>query len=419
MGYGCRAKLVGVNGILMLRRRTSMVHASLERVARAASRRHMTALSAASQQLLHDTGATVPVICGPMYPGSNPELVAAVSDAGGFGVVQPISLTKLYGHDFREGLQLIKRLTDKPFGVNFTIVNNKRYLRQMGARARQLPRLALPAARVLDWLFPSSPRPPLRADRPAHPFSTPLPPIFLRADEWMDIAIDEGVKFFLTSLGKPDAIVRVAEKHGVVVYHDVHTPAVAQKAADAGVHGLNCLNSSMGGQTGNRDAETFANELVTLGLDRLPLVQAGGVGDESDLEAALSLGYAGAQLGTRFLATHEANVTDAYKAAICAASPDDIVWTNKLAGTNSSVIRTAQIEAGGLRVGPITSWLLRNSYTKTLVRTAMLIRVMERYKQAAFDESCELWQAGKGVGKITAVESCADVVAKFGTVARA
>ena len=103
-------------------------------------------LSAATQRFLDDAGCAVPVIKGPMYPGSNPELVAAVSAAGGLGVVQPISLTHLYGHDFREGLQLIKRLTDKPFGVNFTILENKKYKKQM--------------------------------------------------DEWMHIAADEGVKFF-------------------------------------------------------------------------------------------------------------------------------------------------------------------------------------------------------------------------------
>ena len=74
-----------------------------------------------SSQFLEDTASEFPLVCGPMYPGSNPELIAAVSDAGAFGVVQPVALTSLYGHDFREGLQLIKKLTDKPFGVNFTI----------------------------------------------------------------------------------------------------------------------------------------------------------------------------------------------------------------------------------------------------------------------------------------------------------
>ena len=88
--------------------------------------RRLSSLSAATQRFLDDAGCSIPVIKGPMYPGSNPELVAAVSAAGGLGVVQPISLTHLYGHDFREGLQLIKSLTDKPFGVNFTILENKK-----------------------------------------------------------------------------------------------------------------------------------------------------------------------------------------------------------------------------------------------------------------------------------------------------
>ena len=48
-------------------------------------------------QFLKDTGAKVPIVGGPMYPGSNPELVAAVSNSGGFGVVQPLALTALYG----------------------------------------------------------------------------------------------------------------------------------------------------------------------------------------------------------------------------------------------------------------------------------------------------------------------------------
>ena len=268
----------------------------------------MRALSAATRQLLKDTGARVPIIKGPMYPGSNPELVAAVSKAGGFGVVQPISLTHLYGHDFRKGLQLIKSLAGgAPFGVNFTILENRKYKRQM--------------------------------------------------EEWMEISVDEGVKFFLTSLGKPTDIVRFAEKHSVVVYHDVHTPEVARKVADTGVHGLNCLNSAMGGQTGNRTAAEFAEQLHAGGYE-IPLVQAGGVGGPADFAAALDLGYAGAQLGTRFLASHECQVTDSYKQAIVKATSADIVWTNKLAGTNSSVIRTPQVEEGGLRVGSVVGWLL-------------------------------------------------------------
>ena len=56
-----------------------------------------------------------------MYPCSNPELVAAASDAGAIGVVQPLSMTYVHGHDFQEGLRLIKSITDRPIGMNALI----------------------------------------------------------------------------------------------------------------------------------------------------------------------------------------------------------------------------------------------------------------------------------------------------------
>jgi len=162
-------------------------------------------------RLLADTGAAVPVFCGPMYPGSNPELVAAVSHAGALGIVQPLSLTHLYGHDFREGLRLIKSLTPRPFGVNVTIVPDKAYTKKM--------------------------------------------------DAFFDIALDEGVRFFLTSLGKPDKYVKRAEAAGAVVYHDVHSAELARRAAGAGVRGLNLLNNEMGGQTGSMAATDLLAEV--------------------------------------------------------------------------------------------------------------------------------------------------------------
>ena len=63
-------------------------------------------------------GVRVPLICGPMYPCSNPELVAEVSEAGALGIVQPISLTYVHGHEFRAGLRFIRSLTTKPIGFN-------------------------------------------------------------------------------------------------------------------------------------------------------------------------------------------------------------------------------------------------------------------------------------------------------------
>jgi nitronate monooxygenase len=71
--------------------------------------------------LTEQLGIEVPLICGAMYPCSNPELVAAVSEAGGIGVVQPLSLVYVHRHPFREGLRLIRSLTAKPIGMNVIV----------------------------------------------------------------------------------------------------------------------------------------------------------------------------------------------------------------------------------------------------------------------------------------------------------
>jgi nitronate monooxygenase len=319
-------------------------------------------MSVKTQQFLADTGTKIPIVCGPMYPGSNPELVAAVSKAGGLGVVQPVALTSLYGHDFREGLQLIKQLTDRPFGVNFTIFGgaNKKYHEQM--------------------------------------------------QDWMEISIEEGVKFFLTSLGKPDAVVKTAKEHGIVVYHDVPNKKVALAMRDSGVDGLNCINWRGGGQTGIQAAEQFMEELHDIDI---PLICAGGIGNAQDFKQALKLGYAGVQLGTRFLATNECMITDSYKQAIVDSSEQDIVWTNKIAGNNSSVIKTDDIMKGGLQTGPVINYMLRKPKLKKYARMWLMSKGIRNYSKTAFSDDVKFWQAGKGLGNIKSVESVADVMQEF------
>ena len=322
-------------------------------------------MNATTQQFLQDTGAETPIVCGPMYPGSNPELVAAVSDAGGFGVVQPVSLTSLYGHDFREGLQLIKKLTDKPFGVNFTIFGgaNQKYHDQM--------------------------------------------------KEWMEISIEEGIKFFLTSLGKPYEIVKVAHQHGIKVYHDIPNKKIALAMRDAGVDGINCINWRGGGQTGTQSAEQFMEELHDIGI---PVICAGGISGPEDYQKALDMGYAGVQMGTRFLATHECQVTDSYKQAIVDSTEEDIVWTNKVAGNNSSVIKTKDVMRGGLRTGPIFTYMLRQRKLKKYARMYLMSRGLKNYSRTAFDDNVQFWQAGKGVGSITSIKSVKEVIEEFKVV---
>ncbi len=184
---------------------------------------------------------------------------------------------------------------------------------------------------------------------------------------------------------------------------------------DSGVDGINCINWRGGGQTGIQSAEKFMEELHDIGI---PLICAGGVGNAEDFQKVLDMGYAGAQLGTRFLATHECKVTDAYKQAIVNSTEADIVWTNKIAGNNSSVIKTPDIMKGGLRTGPIISYMLTKKKLKKYARMYLMSRGVKKYSKAAFDDNVKFWQAGKGVGNISSVQSVAEVVKEFAGVAK-
>ena len=205
-------------------------------------------------------------------------------------------------------------------------------------------------------------------------------------------------------------LLKVAKQHQIKVYHDVPNKKVALAMKDAGVDGLNCINWRGGGQTGIQSAENFIEELHDIGI---PLICAGGISNKEDYKKALEMGYAGVQMGTRFLASHECKVTQSYKQAIIESSEEDIVWTNKIAGNNSSVIKTKDIMQGGLRTGPIINFMLRQSKLKRYARMYLMSRGLKNYNKTAFDDSVQFWQAGKGVGNIKSVKYVANIIEEF------
>jgi nitronate monooxygenase len=318
--------------------------------------------------LTRHAGIEVPLICGAMYPCSNPELVAAVSEAGAIGIVQPISLTYVHGHDYREGLRLIRRLTTRPIGFNALIEASSRAYHERMVR-------------------------------------------------WVNLALEEGVRFFITSLGNPRWVVDAVEPAGGVVYHDVTERKWARKGLDGGVHGLIAVNNRAGGHAGPKSAEQLLEELGDLGV---PLVCAGGIGTPAEFAAALRLGYAGAQLGTRFIATTECRASEAYKQAILRAGEKDIVLTERITGVPVSVINTPFIQRMGTRAGPLARWMLRGRRTKRLMRSLYALKSLWQLKHASLDESGEkdYWQAGKSVSGIHSIEPAGPIVRSFAEAAR-
>jgi len=160
-----------------------------------------------------------------------------VSAAGGIGVVQPLSMIYVYGHDLRAGFQLIRRITDKPIGMNVLIErSSKLYLERMR--------------------------------------------------RYVDVAVEEGVRFFVTSLGNPRWVVDRVAPAGGIVYHDVTERKWAEKGLAGGVHGLIAVNDRAGGHAGPYSAERLYEQLHDLGV---PIVCAGGIGDEHHFVRALLL----------------------------------------------------------------------------------------------------------------------------------
>jgi nitronate monooxygenase len=310
----------------------------------------------------------VPLICGAMFPCSNPELVAAVSDAGGIGVIQPLSLTFVHGYDFKEGLALIRRLTPKPVGMNVLIEQSSRH--------------------YMD-----------------------------RMRRFVDLALEGGVRFFVTSLGNPRWVVERVRDAGGIVYHDVTERKWAEKGLAGGVHGLIAVNNRAGGHAGGRSAEQLLEELSGYGV---PLVCAGGVGDAAGFAAALRMGYAGVQLGTRFIATDECRAAPEYKQAIVNADEGDIVLTERVTGVPLSVIRTPYVDRVGTRAGPLARWMLRHRRTKHFMRTVYALRSAWALKRSLMDGggSTDYWQAGKSVAGIDAIVPAGRIVRDFAAAAR-
>ena len=311
-------------------------------------------------------GIEVPVICGAMFPCSNPELVAAASEAGGIGVVQPVSLTFVHGHDYRAGLRYIRSLTGKPIGMNALIEQSSRLYRE-------------------------------------------------RMERWIDISLEEGVRFFVTSLGNPRWVVDKVSPHGGVVYHDVTERKWALKGVDGGVHGLIAVNKEAGGHAGPRSPAALYDELADLGL---PLICAGGVGDAKHFRGALDIGYAGVQMGTRFIATVECHAHPDYKQAILRATADDIVLTERLTGVPVAVIRNEYINRIGTKAGPIARYMLRRRRTKHLMRSIYALkslRALRRSLNAPAGER-DYWQAGRSVAQIHEIKPTAEIVAEFRAV---
>lgn len=319
--------------------------------------------------LTRAAGVELPLTLGAMYPCGNPELVAAVSAAGGLGIVQPISFSYVHAGSLAAGLARVRELTDRPIGFNAIVeAGSQVYLQRMY--------------------------------------------------RWVDEALEAGVRFFVTALGNPREVCARVHAAGGTVWHDVTERRFAEKAADNGVDGLIAVNERAGGHAGTRSAAALFDELAPLGL---PVVGAGGVATPEDMLALLDLGYAGVQLGTRFIATPECAVHEGYRRALVEADEEDIVRTKRLSGVDVAIVRPEGWPPGAAardvpgEPGRLLSWALRHPRLKGKARAFLSLRAARALKRSSREGLGygDVWQAGKSVAGIHGIEPAGAIVDRF------
>jgi len=196
-----------------------------------------------------------PIIQGGMVWCSGWRLAAAVSNAGGLGL---LGAGSMHPEVFREHIQKCKQATDRPFGVN-------------------------------------------------------APLMYPEIDKLMQIIVEEGVKIVFTSAGNPKAWTSFLKSNGIKVAHVVSSSKFAAKSEEAGVDAIVAEGFEAGGHNGREETTTLCLIPAVRRATTLPLIAAGGIGTGEAILAVQALGAEGVQIGTRFALTEESSAHPDFK----------------------------------------------------------------------------------------------------------
>lgn len=257
-------------------------------------------------------GIERPILSGAMQWLAKAELVAAVSNAGGLGVIASASFAT--AEELREEIRKCRALTDRPFAVNLTL----------------MPSLAPPD-------YPS----------------------------YVKVCAEEGIKIMETSGRLPEALMPMMKAAGMLVVHKCTCVRHAVKAQSIGCDAVIIDGFDAAGHVGENDIGTMS--LCPAAVDALdiPVICAGGIGDGRGLAAALMLGAEGVTVGTRFFLSEEAPAKAEFKAAVAAGVTENDTalvlrrFTNTTRVLNNGLaVRIRELEASGApfeKIAPLAS----------------------------------------------------------------
>jgi nitronate monooxygenase len=236
-------------------------------------------------------GIQHPIIQGGMHFVGLAELAAAVSNAGGLGIIT--ALTQPTPEKLAAEIKRCREMTDKPFGVNVTF---------------------LPAL-----------------------FDPPYP-------EYLRAIIEGGVRIVETAGRSPESIMPVLKQHGVKVIHKCTSVRHSLKAERIGCDAVSVDGFECGGHPGEDDVPNFILLPLAAEALKIPFVASGGMADGRSLVAAMALGAEGMNMGTRFIATQEAPVHENVKQALVKASELDTRLIMRPLRNTERVLRNAAVD---------------------------------------------------------------------------
>ena len=280
------------------------------------------------------------------------DLVAAVSEAGGFGCLGASTMSP---DEMVREMQAVRQLTDKPFGVDLLT--------------------ALPGdltARVQSL-------------------------------------IDNGASVFVAGLGVPTEVIRLCHDHGVLVVSMCGKVTHALRAVEAGCDLVVAQGTEAGGHTGQVATLPLVPQVVDAVAGRVPVVAAGGIFDGRGLAAALCLGAVGVWVGTRFIATHEARAVAGYKDRLLSTGEDGTVITRAFTGKTLRAVRnsyTDHFERNPGELEPFPQQVLKSTSDGAF-------HLGGDAQTEGIDPDKECFAAGQGIGAIQSVVPAADLVRSF------
>jgi NAD(P)H-dependent flavin oxidoreductase YrpB (nitropropane dioxygenase family) len=262
-------------------------------------------------------GVKYPIIGGAMAYLSGGRLAAAVSNAGGFGLISAVTFSR---EELQKEIRLCRKLTKKPFGVNIALIHR-------------------------------DPR---------------------KIEQDMDVVIEEGVRVIETAALNPEQFVTRLKKKGVTVLHKCAAVRHAETAERIGVDAVTLVGYDAAGHTGLDDLPLSI--MIPLAVDslKIPVVAAGGVGDGRGFVAALALGASGVQIGTRLMASKECPACDKFKDWLVQTEATDTVHVERSMNRayrvrrNEATQRVLELEKQGCNIFDILPYIGGEALQKVL-----------------------------------------------------